>query len=84
MGRRPRRKRLARPFHEKRRDERVKLTANYLNGIAIAIVAIGAIRFAFAESGVLAASSALWLPIGISAGFRLLPLLFLARHHRED
>ena len=63
LGRRPRRTR-SRIHNAKRADERTKLTANYLNGIAIAIVAIGAIRFAFAESGVVSASGALWLPIG--------------------
>ncbi len=85
LGERPRRRRrAAKQTNAKRSDERTKLTATYLNGIAVAIVAVGVLRFAFNESGVLTASGALWLPIGISVGLHIVALLFLRRYRGEE
>ena len=70
--------RTRRPFRDwERGNERVKLTATYLNGIAIAFVAVGALRFAFSPEGEGAAQSPLWIPLAISVALHLIALSVL-------
>ncbi|MEM7566560.1 MAG: hypothetical protein AAF321_04950 [Pseudomonadota bacterium] len=62
-----------------RANERAKLTANYLNGLAIAILAVGVLRYVFEADGGRWPDGALLLPIGFSVAVHMAALLFLSR-----